>query len=114
MLVEIACERIVPVFYNCMGQVCPNDGVVSQLDDTMHLDYVLFICHDANVPTRNVTSKTDGKQKNKLIINATLLLPSTIIFQQTKHQTQNTIAADKMTPGKQRQQVRIERTEDIK
>ena len=43
MLGEIARKRIVPVFYNCMGQVCPNDGFVFGLDDNVHLDYVLFI-----------------------------------------------------------------------
>ena len=85
MLGEIACKRIVPAFYNCMGQALL----------IVHLDYVLFIM----LLISNVTSKTDGKQKHKLIISATLL-PNTIIFNQYNHLAQYETAADNNTPKK--------------
>ena len=45
MLGEIVYKRIVPVFYNCMSQVCPVDGFMFGLDDNMSLDDVLFMLH---------------------------------------------------------------------
>ena len=61
----------------------------------VHLDYVLFIM----LLISNITSKADGKQKHKLIINATLL-PNTIIFNQYNHLAQDETAADNNTTKK--------------
>jgi hypothetical protein len=42
MLGKIVNKRIVPVYYNCMGQVCMHDGFMSELDENMYLNDVCF------------------------------------------------------------------------